>query len=296
MRKPLRICQSSIKCMVKEEKTWIILGILFFFSLQYTEQVFLYSKEINYPVTQWIFPFAMYGSSFRLIIYASAIFLYSNIFNYERIHFYEIIRVGERNYLFGKIVFIFLIAILYTGAIQVLLILPRLNQIYLSGNWGKFWGMWALKQQEYAKNGLVVCSRYLYYMKAVEAMAYTAILFSLSCCIIGLIIYFFQLIGMKMLGIILSTIFLFMDFMVKGAYLEPAVIIKLTYISIFSWSDLSNLRLAGESAIIKGTPTVAYGVIGEMMIIVVLITTILVTWKISKKTEKTKEWFKIYDR
>ena len=140
----------------------------------------------------------------------------------------------------------------------------------IKGDWGKVWINLANNYEIINPSDYTVISRY----SASEAMLYTVVMFILVVMFIAMILMFFNTVfPNKGLGIVLSSIFVILEFM----YTLTGNNIIL-WISPISWINISNMSYSRENFV----PSIKYGV---TMMIVLNMLLIIGTYMKSKRKD-----------
>lgn len=234
-RKSLRVCRAEFISWRKDYRIYLVFFLLLNFVLMYTDDLFAYSAQLNYPITPWLLPLQMMGINNRMIVYGCAVLYFSNIFRSRSADQAILIRCGYKAVLLGKLLYILLAALIYGVLFEVFTILPRLNQIYFSWDWGRF--LW-----EYSGNRAVSAGRHipgsLYILNSGRGWSMTLWSFLhlwLSLVLVGLLMFILNSGGGFLQGTVATGVLLGIDKATTGLIYAPLCFVP--WVSPLTWSN-----------------------------------------------------------
>ncbi len=244
-RKGISVCRGSLLSCGKQVKVWLILGILLLYFWQYMDGYFLYLKDNGTATSPWLFPLIMNGRYGRLVLHGSAILLFSNVFTDSHQRIYEVFRSGERAYLGGKLLFILLLAFLFTLTVQVVIWLPHINRIFIGAGWGRALSGFSQKHSYYP-GGFSVNMRIIRRLSVPQAMGYTLGTYLLGINLLGGILYTFQAAGSRLAGLAVDIALIGADSLADLNILGDSVTYGIARVCPLCWSNLTYIQMPGE--------------------------------------------------
>ena len=137
MLKLLRFILQSFRLQFIRKKTIVLFTVIFTLLEMYTFPVIQYSREVNYPVSLWIFPFIL-SDIYFLFLFLCCIFYYNtDIPFFQDIQSYRMIRMGRSKWLTGQSAALLLrcfCIMLITAGLSAVQILPWTE---CGSDWGK---------------------------------------------------------------------------------------------------------------------------------------------------------------
>ena len=137
MLKLLRFILQSFCLQFIRKKTIVLFTVIFTLLEMYTFPVIQYSREVNYPVSLWIFPFIL-SDIYFLFLFLCCIFYYNtDIPFFQDIQSYRMIRMGRSKWLTGQSAALLLrcfCIMLITAGLSAVQILPWTE---CGSDWGK---------------------------------------------------------------------------------------------------------------------------------------------------------------
>ena len=284
------VCKLEFLRWKKAYRLYMILGLLFLFSLQYIEPIFDFAKQMDYPVTPWIFPFFLTSMKSRFSIYFCAILYFSNLFSVQPVEKYLLLRSGGRSYLLGKVFYILAAAFVYTVLVAVLPLLPHVGQIYWSSDWGVVLGSYERLYSYHTSVGAYISELVIRYLTPLEAMSASFGLLWLTLSILGAMLYLLNAASGKIYGSIAAGILVGVDYFTLAFWdfdWETAFSI---YLSPISCSNLHFL-LYGTDTKQFWYPTIgtSFGIL--IGLLVVLIALMFILQRIVYRSGSTHQCF-----
>ena len=251
-------------------KIYIVVILLTIFTLDNYANVFKFAQEVQCRVTPFLFPFLFTHPFMKLVVFTCVIFAFSNAPFVSSIQLLLMSRSGKSAWYLAQIIYVAICTIIITMFLIMLPIIRHFNLIVIKGDWGKVWINLANNYEIINPSDYTVISRY----SASETMLYTVVMFILVVMFIAMILMFFNTVfPNKGLGIVLSSIFVILEFM----YTLTGNNIIL-WISPISWINISNMSYSRENFV----PSIKYGV---TMMIVLNMLLIIGTYMKSKRKD-----------
>ena len=244
-RKAFKVCFAELWKCGRDYKSALIIMIVFAFFLSYMKGFYDYLSEIQMKASAWQLPFWLYGWNARLVIYGSAVLLFSTLLKREHFRIYEIARCGKQSYVAGKILFVAIGSFLLIVMIHVVAYLPYIRYLRITDDWGNIYGSWIQKHTQYS-SGFMTNMRFLRNESAVMLNAYCAIQLLLGYMLIGYSFLLAQLLGLHTAGILFNVGLIGMDQLVKSRFLGPDFSRTLSLFSPLSWSNPEYILFPGE--------------------------------------------------
>lgn len=213
---------------------------------QLTDSISSFSVAVKVRVTPWVFPFLIGESYIQLIFIAGIVLMFSDAPFVKSISFYEIIRSGKRKWIFGEILYIFLMSIIYTLLVvllTVLLLFPRLTPDL---KWGKVLGTLAQTNaasafgNSYMSLDYGIMQRYT----PIKAMLLSIVLSIIVCFLVGILIMLVNVLQKKIPGAAFGMLVGFFSYFQKNF----SNLYRMSFFSPATWMDIgmwnSEIRLS----------------------------------------------------
>lgn len=293
LHKSFCVCLGRLRRSVRDVRVYGLLLLLLLFLLQYTGPMFAYAAELSYPLTPWLLPFMLTSQKSRLITYGTLLLLFANLFAKDRVQKSILIRSGRKAYLIGTHLYIITVAFSFPLVLEILLVLPHLSQIYFSTGWGKFLGLWTVRQAQMSGVILYISADVISSLSAASAMGYSILLLGLTGAIIGEVIFLLDSFFGNVSGIICAFILIGMDyFMVNGFFERISQQALWAHIFPLWWSNLDWLRFHGEVQEFM-YPSVQYALAASSILLMVLILASFLLDRLAKALPKY-QFFQLY--
>ncbi|GAE29748.1 hypothetical protein [Halalkalibacter hemicellulosilyticus] len=197
-----------------------------------------FSAEVGYPVSPWIFahlttPPVMQVFAFLIIL------LFCDAPFKDRHTPFLIVRTGRGNWIIGQIFYIFIAAFIYTLFSFLSSIVIMIPNVEMTFEWGILLQTLA-NDPMYAPDSVTIFfnPEWMAILSPIEATLLSLLHFWFVAIFIGLVILSFNLLADKMLGILISGIFVFLSFF--SVYIGTLLFgIGIYYFSPISWMSLS---------------------------------------------------------
>lgn len=167
--------------------------------------------DVGIAISPWLFPFVSADLYVQVAIILCSVFLFSDAPFIDESAPYVIIRSGRHLWAAGQILYIFMASAMLVLFIVLLTLLPFVNRIEWTVEWGKAIGTISLTNAASVYNiPFVLYQRIIYSFSPVSAMGLSMLLNWMMCSLIGLIMFVFNMsIGHSSGSIICCTITMF---------------------------------------------------------------------------------------
>lgn len=216
-----RISRYNMRTLNENKRILAMMIIVFLFIVQNLSDVLLFSKSVNISVTPYAFVFMVNDYICQFIIIAGSVVLFSNAPFEDEGHLYMLSRAGRISWVFGQILYIFKMSILYMCFLFVATVVPFIGHTRFSTEWGKIWGTLA-KTDAGCQFGLdfdvseFIVSRYTPMNALIISM-----LLEWTCIMwIGLLIYFGNKSTNKYFGTIAGVFFTLLDVCIANDWMD----------------------------------------------------------------------------
>lgn len=209
--------------------------------LEFQQPLLDYSKQMQYPISPWVFPFLMTSFPFLALFYFCILYVNSDIPFMQYVQMFPLIRLGRRNWIIAQLGSLLLRSftlVLATFAISVLTLIPHLK---IENDWGK---LIRTAQLTNAQSEL----HFAYMFSAETFVSFTPI--TLTILVIFICTLICMLLSVSMLAICLYTnrvvavtagiiqIILF----VVVANIHPRARLPFAHIVPTCWAEVANLN------------------------------------------------------
>lgn len=243
MSKGLRVFCFQLKQELVQVRALILFLILAVFIYSYLEPVANMAQAAHEKVSPWAFSHLMNDYTCQMVFMVSAVFLFSTAPFEGKAHYYIIARCGNFSWQLGNVLYILASSFLFVGLIWVLSVISLFPQTKFSGDWGIIWG--TLARTNAGNQYDVPFTVFAYIVGAFSPVEATAISFLLEwACVswMGLVVYLFNGITKKMTGILLASLFVFLDVMIYNSWTPKAYLfspVTLAQLKVMSGNNLS---------------------------------------------------------
>lgn len=271
----IRICIQNIRKWKTDYRVWII-GLMTFIMIQvYIEDVQRIVNGLELPMTIWLFPFLYSQFHMKLIYTLPVVLLFCNAPFIDGNQTFVYLRSGRSKWLCGQMLYVAAASGIYY---LFLLIVSLLSAIAAGGNlsfeWGKALSIIANTNAAltFGSPFVDISSTVITYFSPLSAVWFTFLLSWLCGTMVGLIIFFFNILtGKIFVGMAVSSILVVLSAFIanNSNYL---LIGQLMPFSPISWSTLNNVDVGG----ITQNPSFAYCITVYLTAITLLAAGILI--------------------
>lgn len=150
--------------------------------------------DVGIAISPWLFPFVSADLYVQVAIILCSVFLFSDAPFIDESAPYVIIRSGRHLWAAGQILYIFMASAMLVLFIVLLTLLPFVNRIEWTVEWGKAIGTISLTNAASVYNiPFVLYQRIIYSFSPVSAMGLSMLLNWMMCSLIGLIMFVFNM-------------------------------------------------------------------------------------------------------
>ncbi|MDE7322425.1 MAG: hypothetical protein K2N73_06770 [Lachnospiraceae bacterium] len=233
-------------------KRLLVFCIFQFFILHYyINKVKQFSIVADYPASPWILPFTGQNVYFLFVYGISVIYFYSNIPFMQRNEMYVLMRQGRKQWVYTKMLRIWLSAILLSAIEWILSILPLLPCLEWTTEWGKLYNSLAMTNAGSEYNVKLFFSYELINEhNAVITISIFLITLCISTGLVGMIMFALSIYINRTIAVLMGTFFSILPVVFANLYLYQQWI---SFISPFSWLNL--LLLYGR--VCKNAPSLS---------------------------------------
>ncbi len=221
----------------------LLVFLLFQFTVMHyhLREIIRFSADMNCPLSPWLLPFLFQSIYMQFIYGVSAIYFFSTVPFFQRAQLYVIIRQGRIRWMLGKVLRIWLTALLLPCMeflVSILVIVPRLD---LTAGWGKVLHSLAVTDAA-SKYGVKVQIDYrmISGFSPDRAMLEIMGLMVLVTAFIGMWMLLVSLCFTRTLAVVSATALAVLPVAAANVHLELPMIV---FVSPFSW--LNRMLLEG---------------------------------------------------
>ena len=250
MRSLKAICEvtkQSFRKWQTDYRVWVI-GVLLVIMVQfYVDDCRKVSSALGTQIPIWIFPF-MYSQGYTKLIYTMmVILLFCNAPFTDANQIFVYMRSGRRKWICGQILYI----ITASAAFYFFLFAVSLLSTVFDGEKNLGWGMMLRSVNDSVigqtdANFMSISNIVLRFFSPVQAVMYTFLLSWCAAVMIGLIIFFCNLVsGTRFIGMLITSILTVISCTIK---FNNYFLYKFLPFSPVSWSTLDNVDVGGLTA------------------------------------------------
>lgn len=241
VNKAVLCCILRFKQWKKDRTVFLLFFSVFILIFYYTRDVYSFSKVIRESIAPWMFSaiFSDYIISMgllKILLYFGVVLLFCNAPFADRIYTSVVLRSGRTSWSMGQAGYITLASLFYTFFIFISSIVVIFPRISFTLQWGKTIGMLALTDAYIQVPLLVFPGKVIANYGPIEATLWGILLVWLTCTLLGMILFCFNSIFNRKIGICLCCVLILIDPVVKWTE-KP----NLLRYSPVSWSSLENL-------------------------------------------------------
>lgn len=275
------ICSQNLRKWATDYRMWTIAALLIIMIQIYVDDMQKVAELLGTKISIWIFPFLYVQYHTKVIFTLPVVLMFCNAPFTDKNQIFVHTRCNRTKWLCGQIIYIFAASAVYYLFILFLTVGLTSLTAEPSLDWGKTLYMIANSNVASAADAhfLSVPRLILEYFSPVQAVFFTFLTSWLSAVLLGLIIFFCNLISnTRFIGIIISSLLVVWTVLVSmGGWIDYV------RFSPISWNTLNNIDIGNLTA----NPSFAYCMSVYSVLIVILTAGILIFGR--GKTLDTKE-------
>ena len=203
---------------------FIIIGI---FIYSYLEPVTVFSNTVNIGIAPWAFSHLTNDYICQIVFMSGAVYLFCTAPFQGENYFYTIYRSGRMWWQLGNVFYIVFMSFAYVGFILVTSMVSLLPHICFSNDWGKIWGTLAQTNAAAQFQIPFIVDSYIIGVFSPAEATTISFLLEFACVIwIGLIIYIFNFISHKPVGVIIGAFFVLLDVVISNSFSAKTFLIS----------------------------------------------------------------------
>lgn len=201
----------------------IVYMLLACFHIENLAPVSAFSHAVGINVAPYAFVHMVNDFIYQLVVMAGAIVLFCDSPFEDETYYYRLPRAGIKEWAFGQILYIMVMAAIYEMFLVAMSIIPLAEQLELSGEWGKIWGTLAKTNAGVQFGQLFSVTDYMVSKyQPMEAM-FLSIVLEWACIVwIGLLIYFFNKLTERPIGTFIGAFFVLLDICIANDWMNWA--------------------------------------------------------------------------
>lgn len=244
MHQIAQCCFIELQKLMKSKRLYVVLIFIAVYLNSVIAPIRSFSSAIGHLCSPWLYPFLMADPTTLIYIMFGAIVIFSNAPFVDEQQPYVIMRTSKKRWFVGQICYICVVSVLYFLFIylsSVLILIPRLGY---SQNWGKIIGTVIRTDaaEQIGVFGLGLVSKILLTYTPFQALGWCFLLSCLLGILIGLSLFFFNMLFNKIVGTVILNAFVLLAAFVRDVANE-----RVYFFSPFSWVNLGVIDVAGNS-------------------------------------------------
>ncbi len=265
-----KIIMCNFANWIRNYKIYFVVLTLVIFVLDNYTSVFDFAQQARFRVSPYLFPFCFTHPFMRIVIFSCVIFLFSNAPFISDFQLLLLSRTGKKKWYLAQMVYIIICCFLLTAFLMVLPIIRNISMIVFLKDWGKVIETLARQFDIVHPISYQTVSRY----SAQEVMVYTVCVSVLLMLLIGMILYFCNILFRnRSVGILICAALVLLDWFV---YITGNMM--LLWISPISWIQMSNMAYARE----RGFPSSIFSIACLIILNIILL---LSTYFVAKRKD-----------
>ena len=275
------ICSQNLRKWATDYRMWTIAVLTVVMVQIYVDDTQKIAEFLGIKISMWIFPFLYVQYHTKVIFTLPVVLMFCNAPFTDKNQVFVYTRTSRAKWLWGQVLYIFIASALYYLFILILTFISTVFTAEPSLEWGKMLHMVAYSgvAQHVEAYFVNVSPHVLEYFTPVQATLFTFLTSWLSAAMLGIILFFFNLMtGTRFVGIMISSMLVVLTILVDmgGWY-------KYLRFSPISWNTLNNIDVGKTTPY----PSFTYCMCVYAGVLVILIAGILLFGR--KKNIDTKE-------
>lgn len=267
------ICAQNFRKWQTDYRIWCIAVVLVIMTLIYIGDI---EKICNYAGTQmpiWIFPF-MYSQFYtKLIFTLPVVLLFCNAPFTDSNQIFVYMRCGKTKWLLAQIIYIIEASAFFYLFLLIISLVMTILRGELSLDWGETLLMISADNNDIrtASGSPFIYISYILisFFTPLQAVGFTFLMSWLGAIILGLVIFFFNIVTEnKTIGVLIASLLVIMSCKIEN---DIADWDALTRFSPISWITLDNIDVGG----LTNNPSFQYCLVFDIGVIVILLAAIL---------------------
>ncbi len=269
------IARQNIRKWQTDYRIWIIAILAFVFMARVCKDFRIFAQSADVKTPLWVFPFLYTSSSIKPQFILPVALLFCNAPFTDRNQMFVIMRAGRTKWFLGQLLYIIIASALY-------FLFLFLSSFVIMSFTSEFSGDWGILLYSKASGAIStpaansfyfessISSSIIRYFTPLNACWYTFLMSWLMGVMIGILMFFFNLLTKtKACGFICSAFLMVIDIV---AHRIPSLGYKLYYISPVSWCTMNNIDVGKLTT----KPGFTYCLCGYLILIAAMTAGILI--------------------
>lgn len=264
------ICSQNLRKWITDYRMWTIAALLIIMVQLYIDDMQKVAALLGTKIPIWIFPFLYIQYHTKVIFTLPVVLMFCNAPFTDKNQIFVYTRTSRAKWIWGQILYILTASALYYLFILFVTFISTVFTVEISPEWGKTLHMIANSSiaQQAEAYFLNVPAVILEYFSPVQAVFFTFLTSWLSAVLLGMVIFFCNLIsGTRFIGILTSSLLVVWTVLVRMGGWDDFI-----RFSPISWNTLDNIDVGKTTS----NPSFTYCVCVYTGLIVILIAVILI--------------------
>ena len=259
------ICSQNLRKWASDYRMWTITALLIVMVQIYVDDMQKVAELLGTKISMWIFPFLYVQHHTKVIFTLPVVLMFCNAPFTDKNQVFVYTRTSRAKWLWGQVLYIFIASALYYLFILFLTFISTIFIAEPSLEWGKTIYMIANSNVASVAEAyfLKVPNLILEYFSPVQAVFFTFLTSWLSAILLGMIIFFCNLVSStRFIGILVSSLLVVWTVLVSmGGWIDYV------RFSPISWNTLNNIDVGNMTA----NPAFTYcmGVYGGLIVMLI---------------------------
>ena len=264
------ICIQNFRKWATDHRMWVIAALLITMTFIHANDVYRTANALNSDMSMWIFPFLYVSRYMKLVYTLPVVLMFCDAPFVDKNQTFVMMRTTRLKWLCGQILYIIAASAVYYSFVFLLSIISTIFMADLSLDWGTtFYSVANGAVKLPAEFRIEITKITVEYFTPLQACFFTFLLSWLAAILLGLVVFFLNLVTQnRYIGIVASFALVVWAFVIKDGF----GIGRFRKISPISWNTLDSLDVGG----LTGNPSFTYCVTGFAGLILLLIVGILV--------------------
>lgn len=218
-----KVSRYNMRMVTENLRIPMMLLIIALYLMENLSSISIFSERVNIDVTPFAFIFLVNNYNVQFIIVACAVVIFCNAPYEDESYQYMITRTGRLSWGLGQVFYIIKMSGMYVFCLVVSSLLPFVNRLQFTNEWGKIWGTLA-KTDAGSQYGieLSVSQNIIRDYDPINALVITILLEFACVMCIGFVIYFGNKITNQSIGTVIGALITVLDVCIANDWADCA--------------------------------------------------------------------------
>ena len=221
--KASKVSRYNMRMVTENLRIPMMLLIIALYLIEKLSSISTFCEVVNIDVTPFAFIFLVNNYSVQFVIAACAVVIFCNAPYEDESYQYMITRTGRLSWGLGQVLYIIKMSCIYVFCLIVASVLPFVNKLQLTNEWGKIWGTLGKTDagRQYGIE-LSVSQNIMRDYDPINALVITILLEFACVMCIGFVIYLGNKITNQSIGTVIGALITVLDICIANDWLDWA--------------------------------------------------------------------------